>query len=368
MNRLRGPWPVVSLTAFGFLLGLLLIETGARIAAVVEERHEGRFDRDLERARNPSRGRPVTLGQMIRRSANPRIVYELKPGLDVVFAGARVTTSDAGFRGRSVPHQKAKDAFRIIGLGDSYMFGQGVADDETYLAQLPGRWPRRKVEIANLAVPGYNTVMEVETLRERGPSLYPDLILIEIVGNDLDLPNFLWKTVDPWAWNRSFLLDFVRARLGATSMPPDPAEGLAEAPREGAQAAATFSRTADHVPDRYASLVGPPAFERAVADLAAFGREHGVEVLALTHGVWFEKEMTDVLARNDIPLLILRSALRRQARSLGAPDYARSPLAQSPTDLHPSALGHQVIAQEVGAWIEERLPAAVGAGDVDHPD
>jgi len=353
MTRLRGRLPVVLLAGFGTLVGLGLLEGGARIAAVREERREGRLDRDLSSLKVPAPGSSVTLGQIIRRSDNPRIVYELRPRLDVVFQGARMTTSDAGFRGRDVAAPKSPDAYRMIGIGDSYMFGQGVADEETYLARLPGlinnSRPGERVETVNLAVPGFNTAMEVELLRARAAALEPDLVLIEIVGNDLDLPNFLWNTVDPWTPRRSFLFDFVRGRVTATG-------GLAEAPHEGEGTATTFLRDTAHVPAQYASMVGLPAFESSLRALSAFGRDRRIPILAVTHGVWFEDAMIKALAVEGIPVLLLRPALRQRARALGAPDYARSPLALSPADLHPSALGHEAVAEELAEWIRSTRP------------
>ncbi len=356
MTRLRGPWPTLFLTLFGTLFALAVVETWARVVAVREERRQGRLERDLGPAKDPASGAVVTLGQIIVKSENPRIVYELRPRLDVVFGGARLTTSDSGYRGRDVTTPKPAGTYRIVGIGDSYMFGQGVADHETYLAQLPGLlkegWPGRSVETVNLAVPGFNTVMAVATLRARGPALQPDLILIEVVGNDLDLPNFLWNDLDPWTLRRLFLLDFVRARLAVSPTVEGSDRGLTEAPREGGGVVDTFSRDAARVPPQYASMVGLPAFEQSLAELAEFGRRHHVSVLALTHGVWFEDAMLKALSSNHIGVLVLRSALRQRARALGAPDYGRSPLALSPTDLHPSALGHRAIAEELAAWLQ----------------
>ena len=359
MTRLRGPLPVLLLVALGMALGLVILETGVRVLAVREESRQGRLDRDLARTRGPSPGSVATLGQIIRKSENPRIVYELRRRLDVVFSRSRLTTSDAGHRGRDVESPKPASVYRIVGIGDSYMFGQGVSDDETYLARLTdpanGFLSGRLAEPVNLAVPGFNTVMEVEMLRARAATLEPDLVLIEIVGNDLDLPNFLWSAVEPWTLRRLFLLDFVRGRLAASGGGEGTVPGLSEAPREGGGSVDTFSRDAVQVPPRYASIVGLPAFERALRDLAELGRARRIPVLALTHGVWFEGAMLKALAKNGIPVLVLRSALRQRARSLGAPDYARSSLALSPTDLHPSALGHRFIAEELAAWIHQVL-------------
>lgn len=359
MTRLRQALPVLLLSAFGISLGVAILEGGTRILAVRAERQQGRLDRDVTRLKPPRPGSVATLGQIIRRSDHSRIVYELRPRLDVIFAGARLSTSDAGHRGADVAGRKPISTFRIVGIGDSYMFGQGVADDETYLARLSGPTvdllSGRQVETVNLAVPGYNTVMEVETLRARAEALHPDLVLIEIVGNDLDLPNFLWTEVDPWTSRRSFLLEFVRRRLGGLTSPSSAVGGLAEAPQESDRAGRTFARESVDVPPQYASMVGLPAFEGAIRELAEWGRTRGVPVRALTHGVWFEDEMLRTLAANDIPVLVLRSALRQRARKSGAPDYARSALALSATDLHPSALGHQAIAEDLAAWLKTVL-------------
>ena len=84
-------------------------------------------------------------------------------------------------------------------------------------------------------------------------------------------------------------------------------------------------------------------------------RKRRIRVLALTHGVWFEDAMLKTLAQNDVPILVLRTALRQRARGLGAPDYARSPLARSPGDLHPSELGHRAIAEELANWLRTQL-------------
>ena len=360
MTRPRGPLPALLLTAFGTCTGLLLLETLARVIAVRGERHEGRLDRDLAQLAGPRPRSSATLGQMIRKSPNPGIVYELRPRLDVVFAGGRVTTSDAGHRGLDVARPKPASTFRIVGIGDSYMFGQGVFDEETYLARLAtllvDNPARPRVETVNLAVPGFNTAMEVEMLRERGAALDPDLVLIEIVGNDLDLPNFLWSAVDPWTPRRSFLLDFIRSRFADSARPQASGSGLSEAPHDSGAATPTYARDDERVPKAYRSLVGLRAFQTALSDLAEFGRAHGVPVLALTHGVWFEDNMVAALKSNDIPVFVLRSALRQRARRLGAPDYQRSPLAISPTDLHPSAAGHQAIAEELATWLKEQLP------------
>ena len=155
MNGARGRLSKVLLLLSGTVFGLFVLEAGARVAAVRSERLQGRLDRDLASMKGPGPGAVVTLGQIILKSSDPRVVYELRPRLDVTFAGSRLTTADDGHRGRDVARPKPASSYRVVGIGDSYMFGQGVSDDETYLARLSSQEraliPGRVVETVNVA-------------------------------------------------------------------------------------------------------------------------------------------------------------------------------------------------------------------------
>ena len=61
------------------------------------------------------------------------MIYDIKSDLDVEFIGTRVVTNDAGHRGPTIAREKKKGAFRIVGIGDSVMWGWGVKDEERYL-------------------------------------------------------------------------------------------------------------------------------------------------------------------------------------------------------------------------------------------
>lgn len=71
--------------------------------------------------------KPVTLRQMIRHSNNPRIIYELIPNISVLFMNKPVTINSHGFRGSQYNAVKGDKIIRIVGLGDSLMFGWGWA-------------------------------------------------------------------------------------------------------------------------------------------------------------------------------------------------------------------------------------------------
>ncbi len=214
----------------------------------------------------PENGR-VTLGHMIRLSPNPRIIYEFKPDLDVSFIKAPVSINAAGFRGPSHPTAKPPGTRRIVGLGDSFMFGHGVGDGAVYLQVLEellnGFAADTRFETVNTAVPGYNTVMEIETLRAKGLAYEPDVVLIHFVGNDLELPNFIRVEEPVLALDRSFLVDLLRGAFTSSTVRGSlRRHGLERSPQ--AEGARRFVDDPDEEPPQYRSMVGWDAWDTSM--------------------------------------------------------------------------------------------------------
>ncbi|GEM_PF-4559855 len=96
-----------------------------------------------------------------------------------------------GFRGNDWKVSKPPDAKRIIILGDSYAFGQGVADDETFAAQLEivlnmlPVSPKKSYQVLNFAVSGYDTGHEIKVLKHHALQFQPDVVLLQFFLNDL---------------------------------------------------------------------------------------------------------------------------------------------------------------------------------------
>ncbi|MFT4689683.1 MAG: lysophospholipase L1-like esterase [Limisphaerales bacterium] len=120
--------------------------------------------------------------------------YSLQPGLSSATAAPRghpwnYAINSEGFRGPEFP-PKQTGRFRILFLGDSYTFGWGVDQDRIFpiqlLTLLNESATNRVFEGINLAVPGYNTEMELALLRERIDSLKPDLVFLGYVYNDAE--------------------------------------------------------------------------------------------------------------------------------------------------------------------------------------
>jgi len=332
-----------ALLALGSLvLTALVLETGLRIHAHLENR--GILDKTLDPGLEPPDDAPARLGHMIRLAANPRIIYELKPGLAVTYEGAKVTTNAQGFRGTDLPPAAEETGFQIVGIGDSFMFGQGVANDQNYLTVLEKRlnavFPARTTQVVNTAVPGYNTVMEIETLKGKGLRYRPNLVILEIVGNDLELPNFIRQKVSVLALDRSFLGDFIDRRLGR--------QGPLIRELEHFGLTSTQEGSLATVPPEYADLVGWDAFAAAMRELRHLSKVHHFQVVVILLAPkkdGFKRRALQFSEQLGFPVLWVGEAFLKYLEEHRIASYFGSPLALGRNDGHPSALGHRIAAE-----------------------
>jgi len=131
------------------------------------------------------------------------------PSRDGSFEGMQVRTNREGMRGAELaPEDPA--LFRLACLGDSFTFGFGVPEEETYpavlqriLAASPAP-PGRRYEVLNLGVVGYNTRDEAVVLERKALPLHPSLVVVGYVLNDpeIDPRPSLHKYFDPPVWWR----------------------------------------------------------------------------------------------------------------------------------------------------------------------
>ena len=329
MQRLVRALLVVA--SLGFTL--LLCEVAARFLA-------WRDDQDtLERVKEippPARGENVSLGNLIRLSENPRIVYELRPNLDSVrFLGQPLSTNSMGFRGKPIP-EKDPRSVRIVGIGDSVMFGWGVRDEQTYLsilaAKLNTKFPQNVWEVINTAVPGYNTAMEIETLKAKGLRLKPDVVIINYVNNDTNLPNFISERADYLSPDRSFLLSYLRGTLKQID--------LVQAPMQSDRP--KFANDPQEVPRQYRDMVGVAAVCSGLQELHSLSRQHGFDVVVLssrTLPAWVRR----LSLRLKFDVLEVGPAWEHHAAEQNIPD-PRAVFSLGAHDPHPSVEGHKFMA------------------------
>lgn len=116
---------------------------------------------------------------------DPELGWTLLPGLaGVPLNGARVHSNGAGMRGRREYALERGAALRVVALGDSFTFGQCVADDESFPARLEQRIAPG--EVLNLAVHGYGHDQMLLRLRRDGLAYRPDLVLLGFFNGDVD--------------------------------------------------------------------------------------------------------------------------------------------------------------------------------------
>lgn len=127
-------------------------------------------------------------GHVYRRSTNPILSYEFKPGFrsdaeDLPF-DYRVINSH-GLRDVERQYAKPPGVKRIILLGDSVVVGYRIKEiDQLMSRQLEKLFDDQRVEVLNVAVTGYCTRAEVELLRVQGVKYDPDAVILVFVEND----------------------------------------------------------------------------------------------------------------------------------------------------------------------------------------
>jgi hypothetical protein len=346
----QGAHPKIILLLLAVGAALIAAETGLRVRSHFE--NLGLFTPRLD-VPIPA-NRHVTLGHVIRPAKNPRIVYELKPNLSVLYAGKPMTTNSLGFRSRETQPQKKRGCVRIVGIGDSAMFGAGVADGENHLDILANLLEGQAgmTEVINTAVPGYNTVMEVETLKDKGLQLEPDVVIIQFVANDLTVPHFVRRPEDVLSIRRSFLADLIRSSIHP---PRDHWEALARSGLERAQTAdedGSWSLTIDPdcVPPQYRCLVGWRAFQAAMEELRDLSQLQGFRVIWLSLGAYPMDRISNAreIARSlGFDIIDMCPVFQEHLRREGCDGYLGSSLSVSKRDPHPSPTAHAITAEVV---------------------
>jgi hypothetical protein len=188
----------------GLVAGVVMAETGLRLAGMRPQRYppplflawgDGKFhDAGMwgdGRIKQPSAfaQQGVQMGEYVP-GARFKIVYATNPrGYFEDDNSVEVRINSLGMRGPEVEKAKPEGVYRILGLGDSFTFGVGVRDEDTFLRRLEtllNAQPDegRRCEVLNAGVQGYNTRDEVVCLEQRWLELSPDLVLITFYLND----------------------------------------------------------------------------------------------------------------------------------------------------------------------------------------
>ncbi len=127
-------------------------------------------------------------GHLLEDLSGDPIQYRLIPRVDAIYYGAPVTVNSNGYRGMELPNATSEEVLRVVVVGDSMTFGNGVGEKETYPYQLEEWFSDHasgwSASSANLGVPSYNTEQVAIQLEEMGLPLEPDLVIYGFFVND----------------------------------------------------------------------------------------------------------------------------------------------------------------------------------------
>jgi lysophospholipase L1-like esterase len=123
--------------------------------------------------------------------------YELRPR--VRRYRGRIDINSLGLRGPEIPQPALDDEVRVLFVGDSVTFAGEVPYEAAFPAKVEDALRRSGdrrlagVRTLNGGVPGYSPFNELYWLREHGPSLHPDAIVIQFCLNDVVDPLPQWN-------------------------------------------------------------------------------------------------------------------------------------------------------------------------------
>jgi len=331
------------LASLSLSLSLLVAEVGLRFA--LARRLEAN---SLERLKDYREGKAHVksthpLAAIIEPSPDPDLVFELRPNIEMSFGHHPLHTNGDGMRSLvDFPHARSPKSVRIVGLGDSGMFGWNMDQGDEYLGVLERNLNARgagiRYEVLNLAVPGYNTPLEVEMLRHKGLAYDPDVVIVGWCENDFDPAFFVLPKVDFRRADVSFLYTLLFDRPNLTNL-------LQNDPRD------LRSFAGAEVPKAFAGAGGKAEVVRALAALKQLSDKRHFHVLVF-----------GPLRGDIIPLA-------REAGLDTYDTYEHIPPDSVPKEwavhfMHPRKEGHQLLAERLAQTLAERgwlTPRASGA-------
>lgn len=308
--------------------------------------------------------------QLFDRGPSAELPYRLRAGVQVTTGGVHVRVNAFGLRGPEVTPEPAAGTVRLLVLGDSVVFGQGVEDDVALPAalatRLVARW-HRPVEALNAGVQGYDTVAEAAFLDGPGAALHPSGVVVGMSLNDYDpapgydptgvLTRHGSTTAEPGFFARSeflLLLRWLRSWWRGellTQMLERAPSAPAEKPASAAEGAAALDRLVAQEHARFYQKPDPVLWSRlrtAMATMRDAAARRGIWLLV---AIFPESWQVGVASPDTTP----QEKLLDLCRELGVACFDLRPAFQAAGgDLfqdtqHPNARGHAVAADALAS-------------------
>ena len=124
----------------------------------------------------------------VRYRPDPVRRFSLLPNQTAFTYGARITIDEDGFRRNAdVPLAPQRNGPVVLALGDSFTFGLGVRDGDTWPAQLEARLRAqtgRDVTVVNAGTISYGVFQELDLLQSTGLQVRPAIVVHGLYWND----------------------------------------------------------------------------------------------------------------------------------------------------------------------------------------
>jgi len=123
--------------------------------------------------------------------ANPLRGWQMTPGDEHFTYQHPVRVNGLGLRGAELPMERDPQEMRVLTLGDSMLYGQGVAEVDTLPVRLEDLLgvddpARRTWRVVNGGHRAYSTHQELALLEELGARVDPDAVVLLWYSNDFD--------------------------------------------------------------------------------------------------------------------------------------------------------------------------------------
>jgi len=274
-------------------------------------------------------------------------LFRHRAGLDLELTTFRLRTDALGLReGEPRASRDDEGEMRILCLGDSTTLGWGVDDGDTWVRHLEREaraMDGRAVQAFNAGHNVYDTVQELALLRELGPLLAPQLVLVMVNTNDLDPTVGVYREMvaagieggqlsslaRSWAWARHAIS---RRFLGLAGLMQY--WGQREVIRRVAQ------RDFD-ITEESSYPGGLPRMLDALEGMGAACEELGARLVVLDHTFPAVPELPEWCADRGLPCLDLQWSDAEWALDIR----------NSEADAHSNPLGNRLMAEKVMAGL-----------------